>query len=144
MPEEWFSSIRTVFAVTSLFGFAAAAALSVSALLARADLTVLQDECERLEQSIVELSEVHDHLVIERESRPGALSAGQEAEQAPAGCITHKANGRGMENYTFRIQVDPLDCQGCGACTVACMSGAMDLRGFMNKQIMAEVDAICK
>lgn len=67
-----------------VFGFAAAAALSVSALLARADLTVLQDECERLEQSIVELSEVHDHLVIERESRPGALSAGQEAEQAPA------------------------------------------------------------
>ena len=34
--------------------------------------------------------------------------------------------------------------QGCGACTVACMSGAMDLKGFMNKQIMAEVDAICK
>ena len=32
----------------------------------------------------------------------------------------------------------------CGACTVACMSGAMDLRGFTSKQIMAEVDAICK
>ena len=26
----------------------------------------------------------------------------------------------------------------------ACMSGAMDLRGFSTKQIMAEVDAICK
>ena len=33
---------------------------------------------------------------------------------------------------------------GCGACTVACMSGAMDLRGFEAKQIIAEVDAICK
>ena len=32
--------------------------------------------------------------------------------------------------------------QGCGACTVACPSGAMDLLGFSNKQIMAEVDSV--
>ena len=41
-------------------------------------------------------------------------------------------------------QVNPAVCQGCGACTVACMSGAMDLKGFSNRQIIAEVDAICR
>ena len=40
--------------------------------------------------------------------------------------------------------VNEAVCQGCGACTVACPSGAMDLKGFLNRQIMAEVDAICK
>lgn len=41
-------------------------------------------------------------------------------------------------------QVNEAVCQGCGACTVACTSGAMDLKGFSNKQIMAEVDSICR
>ncbi len=41
-------------------------------------------------------------------------------------------------------QVNRAVCQGCGACTVACMSGAMDLKGFSNRQIFAEVDAICR
>jgi len=35
-------------------------------------------------------------------------------------------------------------CQGCGACAVTCPSGAMDLQGFTHKQLMAEVDAICR
>ena len=66
----------------------------------------------------------------------------------PYGAITYIDKGfRGPNRTTLlrRVaQVNPVVCQGCGACTVACVSGAMDLKGFSNRQIMAEVDAICK
>lgn len=66
----------------------------------------------------------------------------------PYGAITYIEKEFRMPDRTTRIRrvasVNEAVCQGCGACTVACMSGAMDLRGFMNKQIMAEVDAICQ
>lgn len=66
----------------------------------------------------------------------------------PYGAITYiNREFRGPNRTTVlrRVaQVNPAVCQGCGACTVACMSGAMDLKGFSNRQIMAEVDAICK
>ena len=40
-------------------------------------------------------------------------------------------------------EVNPALCQGCGSCTVVCRSGTINLKGFSNEQIMAEVDAIC-
>ena len=48
---------------------------------------------------------------------------------------------RGMKRVAV---VNEAVCQGCGACTVTCPSTAMDLKGFSNKQIMSEVDAICR
>ena len=51
----------------------------------------------------------------------------------------------GGKTETRRVAVvNPAVCQGCGACTVTCPSGAMDLSGFSSKQIMSEVEAICK
>jgi heterodisulfide reductase subunit A2 len=40
-------------------------------------------------------------------------------------------------------EVNPSLCQGCGSCSVACRSGSINLKGFTNEQILAEVDAIC-
>ena len=70
------------------------------------------------------------------------------ANVCPDGAITYEEKEFRMPDRTTQIRriasVNPAVCQGCGCCTVVCPSGAMDLRGFMNSQIIAEVDAICK
>ena len=70
------------------------------------------------------------------------------ANVCPYGAITYvdkEFRIGGGKTETRRVAtVNQAVCQGCGACTVTCPSGAMDLKGFTNKQIMAEVDAICK
>ena len=65
----------------------------------------------------------------------------------PYGAITYEDKEvRGPEfRGTKRVAVvNEAVCQGCGACTVTCPSTAMDLKGFTNKQILSEVDAICR
>ncbi len=66
----------------------------------------------------------------------------------PYGAITYVDKefriGGGKTEIRRVATVNEAVCQGCGACTVTCPSGAMDLKGFANRQIMAEVDAVCK
>ena len=44
----------------------------------------------------------------------------EEAAAAPEACVTRKAVGKGFDGLRYRIQVDVLDCQGCGSCANVC------------------------
>ncbi|MGN0447180.1 MAG: 4Fe-4S binding protein [Acutalibacteraceae bacterium] len=69
------------------------------------------------------------------------------ANVCPYGAISYEdklINDHGIRKTHRVAVVNSALCQGCGACTVACPSGVMDLQGFSNRQIIAEVDAICR
>jgi pyruvate-ferredoxin/flavodoxin oxidoreductase len=48
------------------------------------------------------------------------LMTGEEMQSAPAGFEAKKAVGKDLKDYQFRIQVDTLDCMGCGNCADIC------------------------
>ncbi len=51
--------------------------------------------------------------------RPFLLNE-EDRNNAPEGFDSKKAVGKGMDGYTFRIQVSQLDCTGCGNCADVC------------------------
>ena len=44
----------------------------------------------------------------------------EEKQNAPAGFETKKAQGKELAEYQFRMQVNTLDCMGCGNCADIC------------------------
>ncbi|HHX50354.1 MAG TPA: pyruvate:ferredoxin (flavodoxin) oxidoreductase, partial [Clostridia bacterium] len=44
----------------------------------------------------------------------------EEAARAPEDFVTLKATGKQLEGLSYRIQVSPLDCTGCGSCANNC------------------------
>lgn len=71
--------------------------------------------------------------------RPFLLNE-DELKNAPAGTITVKANGKGLEGYGFRIQVSALDCTGCGNCADVCPAKTKALEMKPLESQMAEAD----
>ncbi|MFA5528894.1 MAG: pyruvate:ferredoxin (flavodoxin) oxidoreductase, partial [Peptostreptococcales bacterium] len=51
--------------------------------------------------------------------RPFLLNE-DETENAPEGLEVKKAVGKGLEKYNYRLQIDVLDCTGCGSCVQVC------------------------
>lgn len=54
------------------------------------------------------------------------------------------ASYEGREVVKRAAEINPALCRGCGACAAACRNGALDLCGFSNRQILEEVDALCR
>ena len=74
----------------------------------------------------------------------GCSTCGNVCAYGAIDYVEKEVNDHGKREVRRIAVVNEAVCQGCGACTVTCPSGAMDLKGFSNRQIMAEVDAICK
>ncbi|CAK7050718.1 MAG: Pyruvate:ferredoxin oxidoreductase [Desulfovibrio sp.] len=51
--------------------------------------------------------------------RPFLLTQ-EETDSAPASYTATAARGKGMEGLSYRMQLDPLDCAGCGSCEAVC------------------------
>ena len=47
-----------------------------------------------------------------------------------------------MDTEKNIAQINDALCKGCGACTSSCKSGAINLYGFTNTQIMTVLDAL--
>ncbi len=87
--------------------------------------------------------------------RPILVDA-DEKKQAPAGFETRQAKGKGLEKYSFRIQVSPYDCTGCESCVNICPAkdkalvmqpldsqlGESDGWTFATKQVKIKKDAV--
>lgn len=71
--------------------------------------------------------------------RPFLLD-GQEAADAPEHFRMLDAKGKGMEGLRFAIQVDPLDCMGCGVCVNACPAREKALRMVPLETQMGEAE----
>jgi len=53
--------------------------------------------------------------------RPFLLTE-DDKKTAPVGFETKKATGKGLEAYSYRLQVSPMDCTGCEICANVCPS----------------------
>lgn len=66
--------------------------------------------------------------------RPVLLTK-EEAQGVPASFFTSPAKGKGLEHYSYRLQVSPNDCLGCGVCINTCPGkGALTMEPLESQQ----------
>ena len=71
--------------------------------------------------------------------RPALLDEKEKAA-APASFVTVPAKGKGMEGFSFRVQIDPMDCLGCANCVNACPDKVQALRMVPFAEANVEID----
>jgi heterodisulfide reductase subunit A-like polyferredoxin len=88
--------------------------------------------------TVLEKSEIETQGTIAECSPEKCATCGLCESICPYSAITMEKVRLGRDEKQC-AQVNPAVCKGCGACVAACRSGALDLRGFTNQQILAEI-----
>lgn len=66
------------------------------------------------------------------------LLTDEEKKNAPCGLETVPARGKGLESYSYRLQISPLDCLGCGVCINTCPSNSLEMRTITSQEREAD------
>lgn len=105
---------------------ASAAAVKVCGLLSKSDLPVEPMTSE------VDINKCSGCALCVPVCPYNAISLVDRQERGHHGIFTRQV-----------AQVNPSLCQGCGACVPACRTAALNLKGYTDDQLVAEVDALC-
>ena len=87
-------------------------------------LVLTEEGIQRHEKTLLSFHQTDDYVA--------GLLTEEEKKSVPAGFETVPAKGLGKDSpYSFRMQVSPYDCLGCGVCLTACPAeGALTMTSF--------------
>jgi heterodisulfide reductase subunit A len=92
--------------------------------------------------------------ILSRPALPREPAVAQVQEAACSGCFDcqrvcpylaiERKEIRSRDGALLRTvaRINPAMCEGCGACVVACRPQAIDLAGYSNEQVFAQIEAL--
>jgi len=88
--------------------------------------------------TILQLDEIEAQTTIAEVRAERCVACGLCEAVCAYGAVALEQQHFGREERLF-AKVNPALCKGCGACVAGCRSGALNLRGFTDQQILAEI-----
>ena len=88
--------------------------------------------------TVLQKEEIEAQATIAEVQAERCMACGLCESVCAYGAVALELQRIGREERIF-AKVNPALCKGCGACVAGCRSGAINLRGFTDQQILAEI-----